>query len=191
MADIGVIYHSGFGHTEKQAQSIITGLKSVNKINAKLIPVAQACESMEELQKLDGMLFGAPTYMGSVSAEFKRFMDDSSSQWMTHAWKNKVAGGFTNSGSMSGDKFNAQIQLFTFAAQHGMIWVSLGLKDASSEADRATGNANAVNRFGASIGALAQSENTSPDLSPNGGDLETAELYGERFAHAVLQWKNN
>lgn len=43
------------------------------------------------------------------------------------AWRDKVAAGFTNSGSKSGDKVNTLISLAIFAAQHHMHWVSLGL----------------------------------------------------------------
>ena len=58
------------------------------------------------LASADGIAFGCPTYMGSVSAKMKAFMEHSSGAWYGAAWKNKVAAGFTNSASWSGDKLN-------------------------------------------------------------------------------------
>ena len=51
----------------------------------------------------DAIVFGAPTYMGGASAPMKAFIDATSKPWYARAWKNKLAGGFTNSGGYSGD----------------------------------------------------------------------------------------
>jgi multimeric flavodoxin WrbA len=64
--------------------------------------------------------------MGSASAAFKVFMEASSRRWMEQRWADKLAAGFTNSGSWNGDKQNTLVQFVTFAAQHGMLWVPLG-----------------------------------------------------------------
>ena len=42
--------------------------------------------------------------MGMVSWQFKKFADASSKRWFNMDWKDKIAAGFTNSGSMNGDK---------------------------------------------------------------------------------------
>ncbi|MAZ38698.1 MAG: flavodoxin [Legionellales bacterium] len=188
MTSVAIIYHSGFGHTQKQAEAILKGVLSVPNIQVELLPVDEAYNKIKELHEFDGMIFGTPTYMGSVSAEFKKFMDLSSSEWFVNAWKDKLAGGFTNSASLSGDKFSSLMQLITFAAQHGMLWLPLGLSNESAPLDRISGDVNAINRLGASLGAVAQSENDSPDVTPTGGDLKTAELFGERFAMAAIRW---
>ena len=119
-------------------------------------------------------------YMGSVSAPFKAFMDASSGVWMKHKWKDKVSAGFTNSHSLSGDKLNSLIQMAVFAAQHGMIWV--GQAEPNQSPDGFPGKADAVNRIGSTLGAMAQSENDSPEVTPPSGDLKTAELLGQRVA---------
>ena len=56
------------------------------------------------LDAADAIIFGAPTYTSSISGPFKVFMDATSKKWFAHAWKDKIAAGFTNSGSHSGDK---------------------------------------------------------------------------------------
>ncbi len=67
--------------------------------------------------------------MGSASAQFKGFMDATSRTVFAKGgkWANKVAAGFTNSASRSGDKLATLQQIAIFAAQHGMHWVNLGL----------------------------------------------------------------
>src|SRR5258708_34655668 len=72
---------------------------------------------------------GAPTYMGSLSAPFKAFMDATSHlQYAEKRWAGKIAAGFTNGASRGGGKQNSLGQLVTFAAQPQMHWGHLGLK---------------------------------------------------------------
>jgi hypothetical protein len=54
-------------------------------------------------------------------------MESTSKLWLQQRWKDKLAAGFTNSGSLYGDKANALGELCCFAAQHGMLWISLGM----------------------------------------------------------------
>ena len=75
----------------------------------------------------DAIIFGCPTYMGSPSADMKRFMEASSGRWMEQKWADKLAAGFTNSGSWNGDKQNTLVSFLTLAAQHGMVWINLNL----------------------------------------------------------------
>jgi NAD(P)H dehydrogenase (quinone) len=121
---------------------------------------------------------GCPTYLGSVSAEFKRFMESSSSIWLEQGWKDKLAAGFTNAGGLSGDKVNALIDIAMFAAQHSMLWVSQGLFY----------NSEGINRMGSWIGMMAQSENAPPEETPPPEDRATAELFGERVARVAVRW---
>lgn len=180
MKKIAVVYHSGYGHTEKQAQHVLKGVQSVKYTEGQLVTAEEATKNPDILNEYDGMIFGSPTYMGSVSAPFKGFMDASSKNWFEGKWQNKTAAGFTNSHSLSGDKLNTLVQLAVFAAQHGMIWIGQAEKNASPEGN--PGKADAVNRMGSTLGAMAQSENDSPEVTPPSGDLKTAELLGQRVA---------
>ena len=136
--------------------------------------------SPESLNEYDAIIFGSPTYMGSVSAPFKAFMDASSKVWFSQGWKDKVSAGFTNSHSLSGDKLNTLFQLTIFAVQHGMIWVGQGEMNGSPDGE--AGKPDAINRLGSMLGVMAQSENESPEVTPPSGDLKTAELLGKRVA---------
>lgn len=89
---------------------------------------------------------------------------------------------------MSGDKFNSLVQLVTFASQHSMNWISLGLMNESTAPGKENGDPACVNRIGAFLGAMAQSDNLPPTQTPPAGDLKTAELLGIRVAQAALRW---
>ena len=73
--------------------------------------------------------------MGSMSSEMKKFIEVAAKKWFTQAWKDKVAGAFTNSSSFSGDKLNTLLGLVINAMQHGMIYVGLGMMPAASDRD--------------------------------------------------------
>ena len=180
MTLVAIAYHSGFGHTKKVAEFVEQGASSVEGIQTRLINVEEITDKPESLNDADAIIFGTPTYMGSVSAPFKAFMDASSKVWFAQGWKDKVAAGFTNSHSMSGDKLNTLIQLTVFSAQHGMIWVGQGESNGSPEGE--PGKSDAINRIGSYLGAMAQSENASSDVTPPEGDLETAKRLGQRVA---------
>ncbi|HLX54537.1 MAG TPA: flavodoxin family protein [Aquella sp.] len=188
MKKIVIVYHSGYGHTTKQAQAVYDGAAGVSGIEAKLFSVEEVNQHWGDLNEADAIIFGAPTYMGSISAKFKQFMEDSSKLWFVQAWKNKLAAGFTNSGSLSGDKFNSLVQLAAFAAQHSMIWVNLGLMPAnSSKAVR-----NDLNHLGSFMGAMAQSDtDVGPDVAPPAGDLETAKHLGKYVAETALLFSSH
>jgi NAD(P)H dehydrogenase (quinone) len=140
------------------------------------------------LHAADAMIFGTPTYMGTVSAEFKAFMDRTSQFWANQPWKDKLAAAFTNSGSQHGDKLNTLISLTVFAAQHGMNWINLGLLPGHNSS---TGSAEDLNRFGGFLGAMAQSNvDEGPEVAPPKSDRETAFQLGRRVAEAARRWQH-
>lgn len=191
MTTIAIVYHSGFGHTKAVAEHVAKGVESVAGAKALLLSVDQLPPPgpdralggrWSELNAADAMIFGSPTYMGDISAEFKKFMESSSGLWFNQAWKDKIAGGFVNSGSPSGDKLNSLQSMITFAMQHSMIWVSLGLKGGV-----AVDGVEGVNRLGSYSGVMTQSDNASPAEAPPQNDRKTAELLGARIAHIASQ----
>jgi len=182
---VAVVYHSGFGQTQKQAEAVAAGA-TAGGARAVLVPVAEAEARIAEITAADAIIFGAPTYMGSVSAPFKAFMDYSSQVWYGRGWKDKLGAGFTNSASQSGDKFNTLVQLATFGAQHGMIWVGLDLLPGNNNSK---GSVEDLNRLGSFLGAMAQSNaDEGPDKGPIQSDLKTAEHLGKRVAVLAAQF---
>jgi len=184
MTLIAIAYHSGYGHTLRQAQSVAAGAGSVAGAEAKLFAVDTLTESdWAELASASAIIFGSPTYMGSASAPFKAFMDASSKPWMAQAWKDKIAAGFTTSGSQSGDKLNTLIQLMVFANQHSMIWVGLDLMPGNNSSK---GSVNDLNRLGSFSGAMAQANADQGAEAMLDSDLRTAEHLGARVAETAL-----
>src|SRR5690606_1362292 len=121
---IAIVYHTGYGHTERQAEAVKSGVGEVPGTECILMTVEQAQARWDDLLRAHAIVFGAPTYMGGPSAQFKAFQDATSNAVMSkgYLWKNKIAAGFTNSGARSGDKLATLVQLALFAAQHGMHW---------------------------------------------------------------------
>lgn len=187
MTQVAIVYHSGYGHTARQAQAVHEGAASVNGVTATLFAIDPEGnlppETWDALAAADAIVLGAPTYMGGPSWQFKKFADASSKPWSTQAWKDKVAAGFTNSASINGDKLSSLDYMFHLAMQHGMVWVGTALMPSNKKA----AERNDVNWLGAFSGLMAQSpSDSSPDEGPLPGDLETARLFGARIAaHAA------
>lgn len=188
IATIAVVYHSGYGHTARQADAVFRGAASVAGVRAHLYAVEGAEAPWAELEKADAIIFGSPTYMGGPSAQFKAFQDATSRTVFAAGgrWKDKLAAGFTNSASRSGDKLATLQQLAIFAAQHGMHWIALGLPPGNNSS---TGSEQDLNRLGFFLGAAAQSNaDQGADVAPSVSDLRTAEHLGQRVANTALQF---
>ena len=190
MATVSIIYYSGGGHTAKLAEAVTKGVASVAGVKANLIAITgndfeqgryKNDAVFAQLAASDAIIFGSATYMGGPAGQFKAFADASAAPWFASAWRDKIASGFTVSGSPSGDKFSTLQYLHTLAMQHGMIWIGLG------EMPR---QANGVNRLGSFGGAMGQADGHEPvDVAPNAQDKLTGEVLGRRVANLALKLK--
>lgn len=182
MTRIITVYHSGYGHTKRMAEAVAAGAGS--ELFAIDAEGNLSDDRWAALAAADAIVFGSPTYMGSVSWQFKKFADASSKPWFAQAWKDKIAAGFTNSASMNGDKLSTLHYLFTLSQQHGMIWVGTGMLPNNTKA----ATRDSLNYVGSSAGAMAQSpSDSSPDEMPP-GDLETARQFGARVAAVTARF---
>jgi NAD(P)H dehydrogenase (quinone) len=188
MAKIATIYFSGYGHTKKLAEAVHEGAGAASGATATLIAIDKEGNLPEDdwqtLDQADAILFGSPTYMGGPAWQFKKFADASSKRWMEMKWKDKIAGGFTNSASTNGDKFNTLIYFFTLSQQHGQIWVGTGLLPANKKEN----SPSDINWTAGFSGVMSISPaDASPDEAPRQGDLETAKVYGKRVAEYAVR----
>lgn len=180
---VAIVYFSGFGHTAKQAEAVAEGVRAEN-VEVKLYRLTEKGDfegsaKIEELEAADAIIYGSPTYMGAPAWQFKKFADASARVWQKQKWKNKIAAGFTNSSSVSGDKLATIISFWMLAMQHGQIWVGTGLMP-SNKKSSGPSDVNWSSGFG---GAHAISPvDASADEAPSSGDLETARLLGSRVA---------
>jgi NAD(P)H dehydrogenase (quinone) len=187
---ICIVHHSGYGHTARQAIAVAEGIRRVDGVDCIEIPVAELNDGnapgWRDLDDADAIVFGSPTYMGGPSAAIKAFMEATSTRWLEQKWADKLAAGFTNSGSQNGDKQNTLIAFATLAAQHGMVWVNLNLLPGNNSS---AGSLEDLNRLGASLGAMAQSNiDQGPEDGPPEADLETARRLGQRVAMCCRRW---
>lgn len=182
MAKVAVVFHSGYGHTQRMAQAVAAGA------DAELVAIDAEGNlpegGWETLDGADAIIFGSPTYMANVSWQFKKFADASSKQWFVQAWKDKLAAGFTNSAGLNGDKLVTLNTLFALAMQHAMIWVSQGLMPANTKAT----TRKDINNLVSYSGAIAQSPSDGGADDMPSGDLETARLFGQRVADVAAKF---
>jgi NAD(P)H dehydrogenase (quinone) len=186
MTNIAIVYHSGYGHTQAVAEAVAAGARAIPGVTATLIPTNEAEAREGELDAADAIVFGSPTYMGGVSADFAKFKDWTSKKWMGRAWQDKLAAGFTVSASWGGDKQNTLYQLLTLAQQQGMVWVGLGMAPGYNHSK---GSPDDLNRTGASLGVMAQANADQGNEGIGQSELGTAQALGRRVAGAALRWK--
>jgi multimeric flavodoxin WrbA len=187
MTTVTVVFQSGKGHTRILAEAVQRGIRRVTGVSGHLLEITGKDvhegrfanqEVMKALDASDGIVLGCATYMGSGSAIFKAFLEAAFlPHWLEQRWKDKIAAGFTNSASQSGDKLSTLFQLMVFAMQMGMIWV--GVSDLPGN-NWSEGSRTDLNRLGTWVGAMGQS-NADED-SPSIGDIDTAERLGTRIA---------
>ncbi|EII2405373.1 flavodoxin family protein [Vibrio parahaemolyticus] len=177
MSKIAIIYFSKTDVTGQLARAIAAGVEQQGikqqgecEILSHRIEGSEIIEGrfvnpnlMDELAEYDAIIFGSPTYMGGVAAQFKAFADASSESWYNQKWANKVAAGFTSGGALNGDQSCTLQYLQTFAYQHGMMWVGLDKISNSGEQN--------LNRYGVQSGIVAQGE----DGKLHSSDIATAE----------------
>ncbi|WP_443057960.1 flavodoxin family protein [Streptomyces sp. KLMMK] len=179
---VSVAYHSGFGHTAVLAEAVRDGAADAGA-TVHLVKVDEMTDAeWAQLDASDAIVFGSPTYMGTASAAFHAFAQQTSGRWADRAWQDKIAAGFTNSASKSGDKL-ATLQYFSLlGAQHGMHWVGLGLLPGWNSS---VASENDLNRLGFFLGAAAQSNADQGTEGVHKADILTAEHLGTRVAEAA------
>lgn len=183
---VAIAHHSAAGHTARLAAAVAEGAASLPGAEAVLVRVdALDDETWATLDAADAIVFGAPTHMGAPSAPFAAFAAATQSRWLADRWRDKVAAGFTNSGTISGDKLHTLQTFAILAAQHGMVWVGLDLKAGWATSD---GSPDELNRLGSWLGAMSHSPlDLGPDLAPRDSDLRTAAHLGRRVARIAQE----
>jgi NAD(P)H dehydrogenase (quinone) len=183
MSNVVVVYHSGYGHTQKVAEAVAEGSGgSLLAIDAEgNLPEG----GWEQLAAAKAIVFGSPTYMGTVSWQFKKFADASSKPWYSQAWKNKLAAGFTNSASLNGDKHSTLHYFITLSQQHSMLWVGTGMMPVNHKAAQR----NDINHLGSFAGLMTQSPSDAAPEEMSSGDIATAVAFGKRVVEAVALMK--
>lgn len=179
MTRIGIVYFTQTDVTGALATSIKKGVESVEGtdvfehriLGSEILDGRFENQTvLDELCRCDAIIFGSPTYMGNVSAQFKSLADATSELWCDQKWSGKIAAGFTCGSAPNGDQSSTLQYLVTLANQHGMVWI--GLDSAYGYEDRG------VNRMGNQLGLTAHVKDGKEDDM----DHATAEYLGCRVA---------
>lgn len=186
-AVVGIVFHSATGANRKMALAVQRGAEEagaevrLHEIRGADIEQGRlrADPILEDLDGCDAIVFGCPTYMGGVSAQMKAFLDATLSRWMSEAWKDKLAGGFTVSSAPSGDKSATLSGLYMTAMQLGMIWVGQGVRFGAGE----------ENRLGFHGGAAGQTVYGPDGSGLDPADAKSGELLGRRMAELGARLK--
>lgn len=70
---ITVVYHSESENTAKMAESIVKGIQSVERMEAKAFHINDLDE--DYIRESQGVIFGTPTYMGTLSGTAKVWLE--------------------------------------------------------------------------------------------------------------------
>jgi NAD(P)H dehydrogenase (quinone) len=190
MEKFSIIYHSRSHSVEKIASEIAAGINSLDNTQVNLILCSDALSKIEEINNSDAIIFGSPTYFGSVSSEMKSFFDSIGEVFINKKWHNKIAAAFTHSSSLNGDKLMTLMQMMVFAMQNSMIWVGQDLLPDEEVIHEWTDiNCQTTNHLGSWIGLMAQSD-SKKGIELSQSDLLTARLFGQRIASITKKLKN-
>ena len=165
-SNVLVAYHSASGNTEKMAQGVADGAKTVSSVNVVLKRVSEV--TTEDLLSADAVVVGSPVYFGNMSGEVKTFFDN----WLLKfgvfrdfKMRNKIGAAFTTGGSISNGKELTMLAIHQAMLVNQMLIVSGG-------------------------GAFGASATTGPD-SPgvDEKELATASALGKRVAEVAASRK--
>lgn len=127
MSKILVVYSSEHGNTEKAANKIAEGVKSVNGCEAIVKKASEA--TADDCTSADALVIGTPVHMGSPSADVKTFIDKvCGGLWMKDAMFGKVGAVFSTGsgfGNAGGGCELAMLALLSNIAELGMVIVPL------------------------------------------------------------------
>jgi flavodoxin I len=112
MPKILVLYYSRTGNTEKMAEAVVKGVKSVGNVDVELSYHVDA----EDLSGFDAILVGAPTYNHAIPIDMERLFEDAAAKGIM--LNDKVGAAFGSYGwSGEAPKFLLEIMKNKFEMQ--------------------------------------------------------------------------
>lgn len=157
-----VAYHSATGHTEKMAQGVVEGARSVPGTTVVLKRVGDVAAA--DLFSADAVVVGSPVYWSNMSAEVKKFFDDWQLKFGVFPefrMRNKVGAAFATGGQVSSGKEVTMLTILAAMLGNQMIVVS----------------------GGGAFGASATTEGDSPGIDDR--ELASARDLGKRVAEVA------
>jgi len=161
-----VTYHSLSGNTERMAEAVAAGVKSVPGTQALLKRVGQV--TADDLFSADAIVVGSPVYWSNMSGEVKTFFDNWQFKFGVFPelkMKNKIGAAFATGGQISSGKEVTMLTILAAMLGNQMIVVS----------------------DGGAFGASATTEGDSPGIDNK--ELADARALGQRVAEVAARFK--
>ena len=161
-----VTYHSLSGNTERMAEAVVDGVKSVSGTEAILKRVGKV--TAEDLFSADAVVVGSPVYWSNMSGEVKTFLDNWQFKFGVFPefkMKNKIGAAFAVGGQVSSGKEVTMLTILAAMLGNQMIVVS----------------------GGGAFGASATTEGDSPGIDNQ--ELADAKELGRRVADVAARFK--
>ncbi len=161
-----VTYHSLSGNTERMAEAVADGSRSLPGTEVLLKRVGQV--TADDLFSADAVVVGSPVYWSNMSGEVKTFFDNWQFKFGVFPefkMKNKVGAAFATGGQISSGK---EVTMLTILA--AML-----------------GNQMIVISGGGAFGASATTEGESPGIDAK--ELADAKALGLRVAEVAARFK--
>ncbi|MCU7553775.1 NAD(P)H-dependent oxidoreductase [Alteromonas sp. ASW11-19] len=182
LVKIGLVYFSNTDVTGKLMTAMATELGRFpcevveHRVEAQEIVEGRFVpgELFSRLHTCQAIIFGSPTYMGGVAAQFKAFADATSDFWAEQRWAGMLAAGVTSGTGLNGDQASTLTYLQLLASQHGMLWIGLDTPYNHTP--------DGMNRLGCQLGVTAQSN----DGRVHESDMASAKYLAARvYRHAA------
>ena len=122
-----VAYHSLSGNTERMAEAVVEGVKSVPGTQVLLKRVGQV--TADDLFSADAVVVGSPVYWSNMSGEVKTFFDNWQFKFGVFPefrMKNKIGAAFATGGQVSSGKEVTMLTILAAMLGNQMIVVSGG-----------------------------------------------------------------
>jgi len=116
MPKVLICYYSRTGNTEKMAEKIAEGLEKEGlKVNTKKVEDTD----VEELLDYECLIFGSPTYYGSMAWPLKKLLDESVK--FHRKLQGKVGGAFSSAANIGGGNETTILDIINALLIHGMV----------------------------------------------------------------------
>ena len=158
-----VAYHSLSGNTERMAEAVADGVKSVTGTEVLLKRVGKV--TADDLFSADAVVIGSPVYWSNMSGEVKTFIDNWQFKFGVFPefkLKNKIGAAFATGGQVSSGKEVTMLTILAAMLGNQMIVVS----------------------GGGAFGASATTEGDSPGIDNK--ELADAKALGRRVAEVTV-----
>ncbi|MFO0707388.1 MAG: NAD(P)H-dependent oxidoreductase [Nitrospira sp.] len=122
-----VAYHSLSGNTERMAEAVVEGARSVAGTEVQLKRVGQV--TADDLFSSDALVVGSPVYWSNMAGEVKTFFDNWQFKFGVFPdfkMKNKVGAAFATAGQVSSGKEVTMLTILAAMLGNQMIVVSGG-----------------------------------------------------------------